>query len=265
MTLSLGRGAKVLFWYIFSYAKGEKLGPGGHATEPPPWIRYCVTDGCKWGSSLYVGMFTNYEQDSSNQCFIHVPCTTRSAVQLHVHWMLSKFWVFSKTALLNISMCITMETIWQWRGTLEWPSVHGSPTGPHVTQVRKNEVTFIQTFNPGGYKCIYEWPCPSYVWTAEITFKFSNPGGVHTHIQRNFPLIVTNLHSFQLSILGGGVYKYAHRKWTQKSYSNRARLYKILFVHKRHLSCGHTVNLIFKELWKSTYLMVNFTHTNANM
>ena len=34
--MSGARGAKVLFWYIFLYAKGEKLGPGGHGPQGPP-------------------------------------------------------------------------------------------------------------------------------------------------------------------------------------------------------------------------------------
>ena len=44
MTLCLGQGGpKVLFWYIFSYAKGEKSGPGWPWPPRPPWIRYwCV-------------------------------------------------------------------------------------------------------------------------------------------------------------------------------------------------------------------------------
>ena len=29
-------GPKVLSWYIFSYTKGEKLGPGGHGAEASP-------------------------------------------------------------------------------------------------------------------------------------------------------------------------------------------------------------------------------------
>ena len=33
--MSGARGQKVLFWYIFSYAKGEKLGQGGMAPKAP--------------------------------------------------------------------------------------------------------------------------------------------------------------------------------------------------------------------------------------
>ena len=37
MTLCLGSGGpKVLFLYILSYAKGEKLGPGGHGPQATP-------------------------------------------------------------------------------------------------------------------------------------------------------------------------------------------------------------------------------------
>ena len=37
MTLCLGTGGpKGLVWYIFSYAKGEKLGLGGHGPKGPP-------------------------------------------------------------------------------------------------------------------------------------------------------------------------------------------------------------------------------------
>ena len=39
-TMSGARGAKGLVWYIFSYAKGEKLGTGEPWPPGPPWIRY---------------------------------------------------------------------------------------------------------------------------------------------------------------------------------------------------------------------------------
>ena len=42
MTLCLGPGEpKVLFWYMFSYAKGEKFGPGGHDPRGPLWMYKC--------------------------------------------------------------------------------------------------------------------------------------------------------------------------------------------------------------------------------
>ena len=34
--MSGARGGKGLVWYIFSYAKGEKMGPGGHDPQGPP-------------------------------------------------------------------------------------------------------------------------------------------------------------------------------------------------------------------------------------
>ena len=33
--MSGARGATGLVWYIFSYMKGEKLGPGGHSPRGP--------------------------------------------------------------------------------------------------------------------------------------------------------------------------------------------------------------------------------------
>ena len=50
MTLCLGPGGpKVLFWYMFSYAKGEKLGPGGHSPQGPlDLLLYIYNGGALW-------------------------------------------------------------------------------------------------------------------------------------------------------------------------------------------------------------------------
>ena len=53
IALCLGPGAKGLVWYIFSYVKGAKLGPGGHGLIAP-WICY--------GMFTLNGRVTNYQQ-----------------------------------------------------------------------------------------------------------------------------------------------------------------------------------------------------------